>query len=136
MRDIRFRAWDKRKKKMWYAKDLKDSKSLWAVGFHGLPIAVDEGSFKENEIVGWNIDHFLELMQYTGLKDKNGKEIYIGDIVKHYDNRIRKVQWIDTTMDTGVSDFVTDGECGSPDPEDIEVIGNIYEDGELLEDKP
>lgn len=113
-REIKFRAWN-------------DSKKDWEGNFSISRI----GSFLRLGIS--QSTEGIHVMQFTGLHDKNGKEIYIGDIVKHSDNRIREVQWIGTTMDTGVSDNVTDGECGSPEPSDVEVIGNIYESKHLLD---
>ena len=70
MREIKFRAWDLVHKKMIQVKSLE-----FGVGIT-----------HQNDDMG-DIDGYL-LMQYTGLKDKNGKEIYDGDIVQwKYGNR-------------------------------------------------
>lgn len=78
-----------------------------------------------------NANEFYEIMQYTGLKDKNGKEIYEGDIVKH-SNGIKNVYWSESSasFQMDLSDFVLDQEIG--DYNSVEVIGNIYENPELL----
>ena len=119
-----------------------------AVGFHGLPIAFDRDSFKENKITGWNRDHNLTLMQFTGLKDKNGKEIYEGDVVlvpnAFYDpsegespNEIKKVDYHagEFGMDRGKGgdwESLKDYWDGKEGAEDLEIIGNIYENPDLL----
>ena len=112
MREIKFRAWDIEKKQMLH--------------IHTLFLK------NKDEICPPGI-----LMQYTGLKDKNGKEIYEGDIVRHpiYSKNL-SIIWHDGKY---VSMFVAsyDGKHGL---ETIaltvcEVIGNIYENPELCETK-
>lgn len=81
-------------------------------------------------------------MQYTGVKDKNGKEIYEGDIIKYkfpYDrrlNHISPVKFLETETSFGVKD-----RYGIEIPlyrittnNYFEVIGNIYENKKILED--
>ncbi len=80
------------------------------------------------------------LMQYTGLKDKNGKEIYEGDILKSQEDKILgsvgfengcfvlKAVWIDPAVnDYPELKYYIDLEFMT-----VEVIGNIYENPELL----
>jgi len=74
-----------------------------------------------------------QLMQYTGLKDKNGVEIYEGDVVKH-GNGIQQVYYDNTTASyqMNLKGSVYDQEYGGYD--NVEVIGNIYQNPELLRD--
>jgi len=83
-----------------------------------------------NELDGWEVDPET-VIQFTGLKDKNDKEIYEEDIVK-CDDIIVAVTWKDaafhviTNESQGSSVFVQDR------AKRFEVIGNIYENPELL----
>lgn len=80
-------------------------------------------------------------MQYTGLKDKNKKEIYEGDIVKNSINDILEVLWDDDRCCFEMrgrydkSHVIKQLDCDIIIDLNIEVIGNIYENPELLEQK-
>ena len=79
------------------------------------------------------------LMQCTGLKDKNGKLIYEGDILKQPDGIIDYVYWSDGCYihnGTAITnyDVAYQGDNWAKEVNTHEVIGNIYENPELLED--
>jgi len=132
MREIKFRAWDTQLKAM-IGSDERD----FAVSFDGF-ISVYNGEELCDELTT------LELMQYTGLKDKNGKEIYEGDLIKY-----EAGAWVDcygawqekSTIEKveieplGTNPFSATGydDITIFYPENGQVIGNIYENPELLE---
>ena len=84
-----------------------------------------------------NWKNTYEVMQYTGLTDKNGKEIYEGDIVKWWGYEVREGKQIRPEKMFVISDFIEDAYkilCiirGTGQV--VEVLGNIYENPELLE---
>ena len=127
-REIKFRAWDKVYKEM-VPMDIEDS---FLVHFTngGIYCNYKIGAIKRVP------DNEIELMQYTGLTDKNGKEIYEGDIIKwtSKDNEI-----VDSPL---IVEFLKDHwapSCGCSSNsgfwDDCEIIGNIYENPELLGEK-
>ena len=77
--------------------------------------------------------------EFTGLNDKNGAEIYEGDVLKDDDNRVLLIEWhrcgfcfkaITKTNFVYAHDIMQWFEYGLPRPE---IIGNIYENPELLQ---
>lgn len=71
------------------------------------------------------------LMQFTGLKDKNGKEIYEGDILQT-GNEIHEVSFVQSPRKGYYPDYGFPNLHNFPAPDWVEVIGNIYENKELL----
>src|SRR5690606_30895558 len=82
-----------------------------------------------------------ELMQYTGLKDKNGKEIYEGDIVKYKSFGKELISNVIQDLRLGTGHYIKGEHVGfysinesTVKNFEIEVIGNIFQGGDLLRD--
>lgn len=123
---LRFRAWDVHNMEMF----TNDQLIIW----NGNVYANDPGKISVGKMRGWSIDEKY-LMQSTGLFDKNGVEIFEGDIVHAYSEGARLI---------GVIEYFDNAYCikdknGIYNPlwinaEHYEVVGNIWEDGELVEE--
>lgn len=130
MRDIKFRAWDKKAKKM-----RQVSSIVFNAGFYLEPndntvklIWVKGYDCIEEKDIMMKREKGFELIQYTGLHDKNGNEIYEGDILK-YDDELWIVEYQDGAF-RGFWDNIVEDLYELADIS--EVVGNIYENSELL----
>ena len=130
MREIKFRAWDKSNQCMVYP---GEENTVFTFTNGILCVECLETVWKEGGGETYEKDEFFqvdcEIMQFTGLKDKNGKEIYEGDFVqgggclKPHD-----VRWNDAgrwSFGESLLDFTQSTMLL------LEVIGNIYENPEL-----
>ena len=125
MREYKFRVWDTENKEMLKVQELDFEDT-----FYGGRLSIRTDQYNDY----FDIEDMI-LMQYTGLKDKNGKEIYEGDIIKCsfypdfiFEIKFTELCWymrkIPTSEHINLSDVLY---------EDLEVIGNIYDNPELLE---
>lgn len=122
-RVIKFRAWYKEKKNMYDVYSIilgSGAVSIW-----------DETEHPSN----WLMPNKVELMQFTGLKDKNGKDIYESDLVKE-GKKVFKVFWNDLGSGSWwFSSYTKDKEwlhVSKVNVSQLEVIGNIYKNKDLL----
>jgi uncharacterized phage protein (TIGR01671 family) len=125
-RKLKFRAWDKLEKRFIYPDK----------GYQGHYVLTLNGQF-QNLQNGSGGDEYV-VQQFTGEYDKNKKEIYEGDIIRSYsaefinENYEGEVVFVDATFDVKIDDKTYAGLWSG---DDIEVIGNIFENRELLKNE-
>lgn len=136
-REIKFRAWDKKKGNWCSSGNLQIAVTMhrewwWQFGYSSEPLDSDE------------YDNY-EIMQFTGLLDKNGREIYEGDIVRiwfheapdgeSFDDGV--IRWHESSAAfkwfSGEPSDSFNYWLNQADGLGREVVGNIYENPELLE---
>lgn len=124
-REIKFRAWDKIEKEFIDFCKLTFNENWVFLEEEYQPNHFAEYSFHKDDI---------ELLQFTGLKDKNGVEIYEGDFIECINEEIYTIEWHNNLCcfvgymedrEYEMFDYVLKAKY-------IEVIGNIYEKKELL----
>ena len=121
-RELKFRFWDVRNKKFI---DEDPLYSKWAVTLDGEPY---NGKYDHR----YDEDEYI-VQQYTGLKDKNGKEIYDGDIINVYFFST----YLKGIVEYFASSFIVNwmdqtGDDLDKTPTEKEIIGNIFENPDLL----
>lgn len=163
MREIKFRVWDSEKKRMLYKEWMDGDGILLLISIHGEICGYVSDDGGKNGL--WEHEEEINkgrliLLQYTGLKDRNGREIYEGDIIVIEDmwtdkitidggpqepaNHLSPVVFKDGSFGCDIlesADYLKKGFISFPmiedgigdDPGKLEVIGNIYENPELLE---
>jgi uncharacterized phage protein (TIGR01671 family) len=119
MRKIKFRAWDKEAKQMLSVRD---------IDFCGEEIST-YGT--QGDWIGFD---YVELMQFTGMLDKNKKEIYEGDIViVHDDNDLTgAIIWDKDELEYQIQVENVCTKMGCYYSRELEIIGNIYESEEIV----
>ncbi|WP_371125734.1 YopX family protein, partial [Streptococcus pneumoniae] len=129
------RAWIKTEKRMFFSDD------ILAIDYENEEIVTQQIYFEnglpdDRDIYCYDFDE-IDLMQSTGLKDKNGKEVFVGDIIKCTRGCLHEVyiekEYGGTFIGGMPSIYLKGLLSGYAWTEHEEIIGNIYENPELLE---
>ncbi len=120
-REIKFRVWDKDNNKMLhYDNDI-------------VPCLTLNGVLQDcSKEVSSNVSYKYELMQYTGLRDKNGVEIYEGDIIEFEYFHNNELSIVKEEVVFSMGQFSIYGDPLRDYNHNCIVVGNIYADKELL----
>ena len=113
MREIKFRAWDK----------INGEMIPWGRLLNGYNL---RNVFMRPEMCG------LILMQSAGLVDKNGVEIYEGDIVNHYWSNEVGESFCHKTVIKNPFDYKVNEAMHIIYADELEILGNIYENSDLI----
>lgn len=132
----RYIAWIKTEKRMFFSDD------ILAIDYENEEIVTQQVYFEnglpdDRDIYCYKTDE-IELMQTTGLKDKNGKEIFEGDIVKMSKDVYSEPTYYEVVRHYGGAYRLESKQHGCElwlRHTNCEVVGNIYENPELLEDE-
>ena len=124
MREVKFRAWLPKQGRIYNWNEFYSIRRMIG-GKISLSLSQPSGA-------SFTVYDNFTLMQYTGLKDKNGKEIFDGDIVDINGCKNRVVEWDEDWCGFYLSRELNP--VGYFLSEEYEIIGNIYENPELLGD--
>jgi len=123
MREIKFRVWDAHKR-MWTEYRIHDGVVYFLDKSTGVWVGKYDKRYKE-----------FDLMQYTGLKDKNNKEIYEGDIVTLHNGKYKVIfNSKEARFVLRDDEFEMNIPFTNNNNKRMEVVGNIYENPELIKE--
>lgn len=136
MRDIKFRVWDKEYDLMYEDVGIIGNRLI-------LEYELDEDWEEIDQTCYVDIDEtneeYFKIMQYTGIKDINGKEIYDGDVIQDITDGVKGIKGVISWSDAKLMYLFENKSlriglelCRLYGPE-LEIIGNIYENPGLLE---